>query len=127
MLGKLGGKSRVSRMLGKAGYGKNAGGKVASGGGHEHHGGIASALKSVEREMHADGGAPRARLDRKSRASGGRNWIAGATKNKGALHRALHVPEGEKIPAKKLAQGAKSDSPKIRKEVSLAKTLKKMH
>jgi len=54
--------------------------------------------------------------------SGG--WIKGATKNKGALHRALGVPEGKKIPADKLAAGAKSDNPTIRKEVSLARTLK---
>lgn len=51
-------------------------------------------------------------------------WIQKATKNKGALHRALGVKEGEKIPAKKLAKGAKSKSPKVRKEVALAKTLK---
>lgn len=54
------------------------------------------------------------------------NWIAGATKNKGALHRNLGVPEGQKIPAGKLAAGAKSSSPTIRKEVALAKTLKGM-
>jgi hypothetical protein len=53
-------------------------------------------------------------------------WIKEATKNKGALHRNLGVKEGEKIPAKKLAKGAKSKSPKIRKEVALAKTLGKM-
>lgn len=53
-------------------------------------------------------------------------WIAKATKNKGALHRALDVPPGKKIPAKKLAEGAKSKSPKVRKEVALAKTLNKM-
>jgi hypothetical protein len=58
---------------------------------------------------------------------GGKNWIAGATKNKGALHRALHVPEGEKIPAKKLAKAANSDNPKMRKRAALAKTLGKMH
>lgn len=52
------------------------------------------------------------------------NWIAGATKNKGALHRKLDVPVGEKIPAKKLAKAAKSKSPTVRKEVALAKTLK---
>lgn len=51
-------------------------------------------------------------------------WIAGATKNKGALHRALGVPEGEKIPEKKMAKAAKSDSPLMRKRVALAKTLK---
>jgi hypothetical protein len=56
-----------------------------------------------------------------------KNWIAGATKNKGALHRNLGVPEGQKIPAAKLAAGAKSKSPTVRKEVALAKTLKGMH
>jgi len=53
-------------------------------------------------------------------------WIAGATKNKGALHRALGVKPGTKIPAKKLAAGAKSKSAKVRKEVALAKTLSKL-
>lgn len=52
------------------------------------------------------------------------NWIAKATSDKGALHRALGVSADKKIPAKKLAKGAKSKSPKIRKEVALAKTLK---
>ena len=54
-------------------------------------------------------------------------WIAKATKKKGALHRKLGIPEGEKIPAKKLAKAAKSKSPTVRKEVVLAKTLKKLH
>lgn len=56
-----------------------------------------------------------------------KNWIAGATKNKGALHRALHVPEGQKIPEKKLVGALKSRNPRIRKEAELAKTLKGMH
>lgn len=55
------------------------------------------------------------------------NWIAGATKNKGALHRNLGVPAGDKIPAKKLASAAKSDNPTIAKEAALAKTLKGFH
>lgn len=55
-----------------------------------------------------------------------KNWIAGATKNKGALHRALGVPQGEKIPAKKLAAAAKKGG-KVGKEARLAETLKKMH
>lgn len=54
------------------------------------------------------------------------NWIAKATKNKGGLHRALRVKEGEKIPAKKMAKAAKSGSPKVKKEVALAKTLSKL-
>lgn len=53
-----------------------------------------------------------------------KNWIAGATKNKGALHKALGVPAGEKIPAKKLAKAAHSKNPTMRKRAALAKTLK---
>lgn len=56
----------------------------------------------------------------------GKNWIAGATKNKGALHRELGVPRGKKIPASKLAKAAKSKNPLERKRASLAKTLKKL-
>lgn len=54
------------------------------------------------------------------------NWIADATKNKGGLHRSLGIPQGEKIPAKKLAIKS-TDSPKVKKQKNLAKTLKKMH
>lgn len=54
-------------------------------------------------------------------------WIQKAVgKNPGKLHRELNVPEGEKIPAKKMAKGAKSKNPTIRKEVALARTLGKM-
>ena len=53
------------------------------------------------------------------------NWIAGATKNKGGLHRSLGVPAGEKIPAKKVAAAAKK-SGKVGKEARLAETLGKM-
>lgn len=55
-----------------------------------------------------------------------KNWIKGAIKKPGALHKALDVPAGEKIPAKKLAKAAKSKSPLMQKRVALAKTLKKM-
>lgn len=54
------------------------------------------------------------------------NWIKKAVgKNPGALHRALGVAEGKKIPAKKLAEGAKMGG-KVAKEVALARTLGKM-
>lgn len=53
-----------------------------------------------------------------------KNWIAGAVKNKGALHKTLGVPEGEKIPAKKLAKAANSSNPTTRKRAALAETLK---
>ncbi len=52
-----------------------------------------------------------------------KNWIAGATKNKGALHRNLGVPEGKKIPAGKIAAAAKGTG-KVAKEARLAQTLK---
>ena len=54
-------------------------------------------------------------------------WIGKATKNKGALHRALGVPEGEKIPADKMAKAEHSDSPLMRKRAALANTLKGLH
>ena len=59
-----------------------------------------------------------------------KNWIAGATKNKGALHKALGVKQGEKIPAKKMAEAEKkakkTDNTKLEKQLNLAKTLKRM-
>jgi len=54
-------------------------------------------------------------------------WIAGMHMNKGALHRALHVPEGKKIPAKLKAKARHSKNPRIRKMAALAKTLGSFH
>ena len=54
------------------------------------------------------------------------NWIAGATKNHGALHRALGVPEGEKIPDSKI-RAAENQPGKVGKEARLAETLKHLH
>jgi hypothetical protein len=53
------------------------------------------------------------------------NWIAGAVKNKGGLHRSLGVPEGQKIPAGKVAAAAKKGG-KIGKQAKLAQTLGKL-
>ncbi len=52
-----------------------------------------------------------------------KKWIAGATGKKGALHKALHVPEGEKIPESKL-KAAEKKGGKVGKEARLAETLK---
>lgn len=52
-----------------------------------------------------------------------KNWIAKATKNKGALHKALGVPQGQKIPAGKIAKAASAPG-KLGKEARLAQTLK---
>lgn len=54
-------------------------------------------------------------------------WIADAIKHPGSLHRDLGVPQGEKIPAKKLAKAAHSDKPRVRRKAALAKTLKGFH
>ena len=67
---------------------------------------------------------PEARTGKKD---GGSKWIQGAIKHPGALHKSLHVPAGEKIPAKKLAKAAHSDNPKLAKRARLAETLKHMH
>lgn len=54
-----------------------------------------------------------------------KNWIAGAIKHKGALHADLGVPQGQKIPAAKIAAAAKQPG-KVGQRARLAKTLKKM-
>ena len=50
-------------------------------------------------------------------------WIKGAIKHKGGLHKALGVPEGQKIPADKLAKAKNSPNEHIRKMANLASTL----
>lgn len=54
-----------------------------------------------------------------------KNWIAGAIKHPGALHKQLGVPQGEKIPAKKLAKAAQAGG-KLGQRARLAETLKGM-
>ena len=54
------------------------------------------------------------------------NWIKGAIKKPGALHQELGVPQGQKIPAKKLKKAAKAGG-KLGKRARLAETLKGFH
>lgn len=54
------------------------------------------------------------------------NWIAGAIKHPGALHKSLGVPEGQKIPPKKLAAAKHSSNPTTRRRANLASTLGKL-
>lgn len=55
------------------------------------------------------------------------NWIAGATKNKGGLHRSTGTPAGQKIPASKMAKASSGAlGPKAQKQANLAKTLGKL-
>lgn len=52
-----------------------------------------------------------------------KNWIAGAIKKPGALHKELGIPQGKKIPAKTLAAAAKKPG-KEGQRARLAETLK---
>lgn len=52
-----------------------------------------------------------------------KNWIKGAIKHPGALHKELKIPSGKKIPAKKLAAAAKKPGVEGNR-ARLAETLK---
>ncbi len=53
-------------------------------------------------------------------------WIQKALpkSSKGKLHKKLGIPEGKKIPEKKLEKATHSAKPVIRREANLAKTLR---
>lgn len=52
------------------------------------------------------------------------HWIAAAvSKHKGALHRELHVPQGDIIPKSKINKAEHSDNPLLAKRARLAETL----
>ncbi len=53
------------------------------------------------------------------------DWIKGAIKKPGALHKEMGIPKGQKIPAKKLKAAAKKGG-KLGQRARLAETLKKM-
>ena len=53
-------------------------------------------------------------------------WIQKAIKHKGALHRALGVPQGKKIPASKIKAAAKKGGT-LGRRARLAETLAKFH
>jgi hypothetical protein len=55
-----------------------------------------------------------------------KNWIKGAIKKPGALHKEMGVPEGKKIPEKRLDKAAKAGG-KLGARARLAKTLEKMN
>lgn len=67
------------------------------------------------REAHKHGGRAEAK------------WIQGAGMHKGALHRALHVPEDKKIPERKLEKAAHSSNPHLARKAHLAETLEGLH
>jgi hypothetical protein len=54
------------------------------------------------------------------------HWMQGAVKHPGALHKALKVPVGKKIPESKLAIKS-GDSSLMKKRKNLAKTFARYH
>lgn len=54
-----------------------------------------------------------------------RGWKPGG--QKGKLHRELGIPEGEKIPAGRLAKAERSSNPEIRRDAIRAKTMEGWH
>lgn len=56
-----------------------------------------------------------------------KHFIQAMHMHKGALHRQLGVPEGEKIPESKLKKALKSSNPTEKKRANLAMTLKGFH
>lgn len=109
---------------------------------HEHHKHSKSLRrdghKEKRREKHEkrdrkDDGESDAKFDREAeheesthKKSRKKNWIAGAIKHPGALHREMGVKEGNKIPARRLV-GATKKGGKIGKRARLAETLKGLH
>lgn len=53
-----------------------------------------------------------------------KKWIQEMHMKKGALHKELNIPEGKKIPAKKLEKAEHSKNPLLKKRAVLAETLK---
>ena len=55
-----------------------------------------------------------------------KDWIKSAVKTPGALHKALNVAEGKKIPVSKLEKAEHSKNPKLKKQAVLAETFKNL-
>lgn len=53
-----------------------------------------------------------------------KNWIQGAVKKPGSLHKALRVPKGEKIPQVKLDKALHSKSKLMRQRAQFAQNVK---
>jgi hypothetical protein len=53
-------------------------------------------------------------------------FIQDAIHHPGALHKALHIPQGQKIPAKKLTKATHSKNLLLKRRAILAQTLRKM-
>lgn len=54
-----------------------------------------------------------------------KDWMQDVTIKKGALHKSLGIPKGERIPEHRLEKAAHSKSPLLRKRANLAMTFNK--
>ena len=54
-----------------------------------------------------------------------KHFMAGAVKHPGALHRALGVPMGKKIPESKIKKAEHSKNPTLKKRAVLAETFER--
>jgi hypothetical protein len=57
----------------------------------------------------------------------GGNWIKPSIKHPGALHSDLGVPQGQKIPMKKIMKAEHADNPTLAKRAREAETLIHLH
>lgn len=75
----------------------------------------------------AKGRRPTHRLDKLARGGQPEKFIQGMHLKEGALHRQLGIPEGKKIPEKKLKKAEHSSNPLLAKRAHTAETLKGFH
>lgn len=83
----------------------------------------AIAPSKVPKSVVKKDGAEPVKLFKEGGTAKGGNWIKGAIKHPSALHKQLGVPQGQKIPAKKLSAAA-AGSGKTAQRARLAQTLK---
>ena len=87
---------------------------------------IKSIIKNIVREVLAEiKGVPGTHIPGTTDEAKGKKWIQKAIGKPGALHKQLHVPKGEKIPAGKLAAAAKKGG-KVGQRARLTQTLRKL-
>jgi len=90
---------------------------------------LANGLRGNGGDKDNDDAQAKKRGGRAERKHGGRadaHWIKGAVEHKGALHKELHVPEGDKIPEKRLEKAEHSSNKMVAKRAHLAETLRDM-
>lgn len=105
--------------------------------GHPHMGGKGGGREVSDVKSKPYKGEGKVKVERKIEGNGyqgkgggmvgkAKHWIQKAIKHPGALHEELDVPEGKKIPAKKLEKAEKSKNPTEARRARLAETLKGM-